>query len=90
MRGHKVDVVRGGGNVFRDLGHENADVEQFKAILAAEIIKVLDRESTYVCRARVAPGSRRPTSRASAMRSSGGSRWIDSCQSSTGSGPGWK
>src|SRR5574341_2633952 len=48
MRGHKMDVVRGSGNVFRDLGHANADVEQFKAILAAEIIKVLDREGLSV------------------------------------------
>jgi len=29
---------------FRDLGQKNADAEQFKAILAAEIIKALDRE----------------------------------------------
>jgi predicted XRE-type DNA-binding protein len=43
-----VEVVRGGGNVFRDLGHENADTEQFKAILAAEIIKALDREHLTV------------------------------------------
>ena len=28
---------RGSRNVFHDLGHENADIEQFKAILAAEI-----------------------------------------------------
>ena len=48
MRGHKMDVVRGSGNVFRDLGHANADVEQFKAILAAEIIKALDREGLSV------------------------------------------
>jgi predicted XRE-type DNA-binding protein len=41
-------VVRGGGNVFRDLGHENADTEQFKVILAAEIIKALDREHLTV------------------------------------------
>ncbi len=41
-------TLRGSGNVFRDLGHENADVEQFKAILAAEIIKVLDREGLSV------------------------------------------
>ena len=41
-------VVRGSGNVFRDLGHKNADVEQFKAILAAEIIKALDREGLSV------------------------------------------
>jgi predicted XRE-type DNA-binding protein len=40
--------VRGSGNVFRDLRHENADVEQFKAILAAEIIKALDREHLTV------------------------------------------
>ena len=43
-----LEVVRGSGNVFRDLGHENADTEQFKAILAAEIIKALDREHLTV------------------------------------------
>lgn len=43
MRKEKLEIVRGSGNVFRDLGHQSADVEQFKAILAAEIIKVLDR-----------------------------------------------
>jgi len=41
MKGRQMEVARGSGNVFRDLGHENADVEQFKAILAAEIIKAL-------------------------------------------------
>jgi len=48
MKGEKLEVVRGSGNVFRDLGHENADAEQFKAILAAEIIKALDREHLTV------------------------------------------
>jgi len=48
MKGEKLDVVRGSGNVFRDLGHKNADAEQFKAILAAEIIKALDREGLSV------------------------------------------
>jgi predicted XRE-type DNA-binding protein len=48
MKRGKLDVVRGSGNVFRDLGHENADVEQFKAMLAAEIIKALDREGLTV------------------------------------------
>lgn len=48
MKGEKLEVVRGSGNVFRDLGHKNADVEQVKAILAAEIIKALDRESLTV------------------------------------------
>jgi predicted XRE-type DNA-binding protein len=48
MKGPQLDVVQGSGNVFRDLGHANADVAQFKAILAAEIIKVLDREGLSV------------------------------------------
>jgi predicted XRE-type DNA-binding protein len=48
MKTEKLDVVRGSGNVFRDLGHKNADAEQFKAILAAEIIKALDREHLTV------------------------------------------
>jgi predicted XRE-type DNA-binding protein len=48
MKTEKLKVVRGSGNVFRDLGHKNADAEQFKAILAAEIIKVLDREGLSV------------------------------------------
>ena len=48
MKKGRLEVVRGSGNVFRDLGHKNADVEQFKAILAAEIIKKLDRDRLTV------------------------------------------
>jgi predicted XRE-type DNA-binding protein len=48
MKSEKLEVVRGSGNVFRDLAHENADAQQFKAILAAEIIKALDREGLSV------------------------------------------
>ena len=48
MKKEKLEVVRGSGNVFRDLGHKNADTEQFKAILAAEIIKALDRDGLSV------------------------------------------
>ncbi len=48
MKGEKLEVVRGSGNVFHDLGHENADAQQFKAILAAEIIKALDRDGLSV------------------------------------------
>jgi predicted XRE-type DNA-binding protein len=44
MKREKVVVVRGSGNVFRDLGYKNAYAQQFKAILAAEIIKALDRD----------------------------------------------
>lgn len=43
-----MEVVRGSGNVFRDLGHEDADVKQCKAILAAEIIKALGRQAVRV------------------------------------------
>jgi len=48
MKNEPLDVIRGSGNVFRDLGHANADVEQFKALLAAEIIKALDRDKLTV------------------------------------------
>src|SRR5260221_13442873 len=40
-----LDIVRGSGNVFRDFGYPDADVRQAKALLAAQIIKVLDAES---------------------------------------------
>jgi predicted XRE-type DNA-binding protein len=36
------DLVRGSGNVFRDFGDANPDLEQARAILAARIIAVLD------------------------------------------------
>jgi predicted XRE-type DNA-binding protein len=49
MRGkEELEVVRGSGNVFRDLSRNNADTEQFKSILANEIIQVLDRERLTV------------------------------------------
>jgi predicted XRE-type DNA-binding protein len=39
-----LELVRGSGDVFRDFGHPDAEVRQAKALLAAEIIKVLDEE----------------------------------------------
>ena len=48
MKTEKLEIVRGSGNVFRDLGRENADALQLKAILAAEIIKALDRDQLTV------------------------------------------
>lgn len=48
MKNEKLKVVRGSGNLFRDLGHKNADAGRFKAILAAEMIKALDREGLSV------------------------------------------
>ncbi|MFY9745420.1 MAG: helix-turn-helix transcriptional regulator [Acidobacteriaceae bacterium] len=48
MKPKQLDVVRGSGNVFRDLRHPNPDVQQLKAMLAAEIIRMLDRENLTV------------------------------------------
>lgn len=48
MKNEKLEVIRGSGNVFRDLGYKNADIEQLKALLAAEIIRSLDREGLSV------------------------------------------
>src|SRR6201986_3395998 len=48
MKNEKLEFTRGSGNVFHDLERQNADTEQFKAILAAEIIKALDRRSLTV------------------------------------------
>ncbi len=48
MKREQFEIVRGSGNVFRDVGRQDADAAQFKAILAAGIIKVLDRERLTV------------------------------------------
>ncbi len=48
MKDEAMELVHGSGNVFRDFGHPNPDVEQMKAILAAKIIKMLDREKLTV------------------------------------------
>ena len=42
MKRDRLGVARGSGNVFRDVGHKDADAERLKAVLAAEIIKALD------------------------------------------------
>ncbi len=49
-------VVRGSGNVFRDLGLPNPDLEQLRAILAARIVRVLDEERLTVRRAQELTG----------------------------------
>jgi len=43
-------------NVFRDLGKQHADIQQLKAILAAEIIGALDKQSLSVRKAQVRTG----------------------------------
>ena len=35
-------LVRGSGNIYRDFGRPNADLEQARAIVAAKIIRALD------------------------------------------------
>ena len=42
MSEEELEIVRGSGNVFRDFGYLDADVEQAKSILAAKIIGLLD------------------------------------------------
>ena len=48
MKRENTEVLRGSGNAFRDLGYKNADAAHLKAILAAEVIKALDRERLTV------------------------------------------
>lgn len=44
----KIELVKGSGNVFRDLGEKDADIKQTKALLAAEIIRILDKDNMSV------------------------------------------
>ena len=48
MKAKAIEVVRGSGNVFADFGHPNAAAEQLKALLAGQIINVLDRDGRPV------------------------------------------
>jgi predicted XRE-type DNA-binding protein len=51
MSDDDFELVRGSGNVFRDMGYPNADILQVKAILGAKIIGVLDDQHISVRRA---------------------------------------
>jgi predicted XRE-type DNA-binding protein len=39
-----IKVVRGSGNVFRDFGYPDADVRQAKALMGAQIMRLLDEQ----------------------------------------------
>ena len=52
----KDEIIRGSGNVYQDLKLPDADVRQFKAILAAEIIKALDKKALSVRKAQSLTG----------------------------------
>lgn len=43
-----LELVHGSGNVYRDFGEADADKQQLKAILAAEIIAVLDQNELSI------------------------------------------
>lgn len=90
MKSTKIEVVRGSGNVFRDLGRETADIEQLKALLAAQIIKALDREKLTVRAAHSATGF--AAADFSRIRNADLARFTatGSCPFSTGSGRVWK
>ena len=42
------ELVRGSGNVYADFDQPDASIRQFRAILAAEIVKTLDAERLTV------------------------------------------
>lgn len=50
------EIIQGSGNVFRDFGYANADAEQLKAVLAAQIIGVLDGRELSVRKAHEVTG----------------------------------
>src|SRR5277367_5285943 len=51
-----MELIHGSGNVFRDLGLPNPEVEQLKAILSAKIIGTLDDRKLTVRRAHEVTG----------------------------------
>jgi predicted XRE-type DNA-binding protein len=56
MSDDDFELIRGSGNVFRDFGHPNAELEQTRAILAAQIIGVLDDRKLTLRAAQEATG----------------------------------
>ena len=51
-----MELVHGGGNVFRDLGLPNPNLEQLRSILAAKIIGVLDDRQLTIRKAQELTG----------------------------------
>lgn len=56
MKDEKLALIRGSGNVYQDFGFEDADARQLKALLAAEIIKTLDKRGLSVRKAQSLTG----------------------------------
>ena len=51
-----MELIHGSGNVFRDFGRHNADLLQEKALIASEIIKILDEREWTTRKAQEATG----------------------------------
>ena len=56
MKTNHEKLIRGSRNVFRDLGEHNADIQHLKAVLAARIIRTLDKDEMSVRQARARTG----------------------------------
>jgi len=56
IKSNAIEVVRGSGNIFRDLNHVNPDLEQLRSILAARILRVLDNHGLSVRKAQKLTG----------------------------------
>jgi predicted XRE-type DNA-binding protein len=52
----EMELMHGSGNVFRDFGDPNADLEQARAIVASKIIEALDAHRLTVSAAEAATG----------------------------------
>lgn len=48
MSDNDFELVYGSGNVFADFGDPNAEAEQLKALLAAQVIRVLNERGLTV------------------------------------------
>ena len=48
MSDDDFELVYGSGNVFADFGDPNAEAEQLKALLAAQVIRVLNERGLTV------------------------------------------
>jgi predicted XRE-type DNA-binding protein len=56
MKKEKLELIRGSGNIYQDFNVADADTRQLKALLAAEIIKKLDKDGISVRRAQSTTG----------------------------------
>ncbi len=56
MKKERLELIRGSGNIYRDLEILDADIRQLKAILAAEIIQTLDKKGLSVRKAQSVTG----------------------------------